>query len=623
MGLSTGIGIGIQFSRGGGQSWESYLPSNLAVKQPGATTAEVTWDDGASAPDGYRLYYSDDNITFSEYTTIAHGVEYCNVTGLTAGVVYYFRLVAYKGSGESDPIIANTVAWWTAEGVAPAEILAVYFPVGAASKAESLKNIVNPGTNDMVEAGTVSWNKVVGWYGFSDSNYLDGLSNKSHTYSIVVLADYIGTTGLRRIVFAEAAGPTGMLLIGNYDNNPATAVRYRQGTYSGTAALNKERLLFGASQTTCFINGVSSGAITPTGGEVIDNLRVGNLSTTPAADNSFLGRVQAIAVYDHSLTDDQMIAIHNKMKDIGYFRDFSAMTQYASNPIITKGAEAWRLDGASIPYVQPDNLADDGYYYAFVPVSAGSWVWDDLALFRSADLLIWEPYGTNPVISTVGGTWENEFMSHPCPIKIGSTYYLYYSSSDTFNKSRLGRASSSDLRTWTKDGSNPLYEDPVSNCHSAWIAKFGATYYLYYRRGNSRNEVIHYATSPDAINFTYGGTCFTTTAADINYNTFALDPFVWLRKDGVYEMVYVNCDSVLPGIQKLTYAISLDGITFHKEYKWLIEGTLNAADWNCGILGVPILFKISNKQTYLYYCGAKDIVAPFSENSGGLAIIPN
>lgn len=37
MGLSTGIGIGIQFSRGGGQSWESYW----ATRKPTGLTLSL------------------------------------------------------------------------------------------------------------------------------------------------------------------------------------------------------------------------------------------------------------------------------------------------------------------------------------------------------------------------------------------------------------------------------------------------------------------------------------------------------------------------------------------------------------------------------------------------------
>lgn len=595
-------------------------PSNVTVKAKGATTAEITWDDSVSVYEGVRLYISDDNITFSELATVVYGEEYYNATGLDASKQYYLKLCAYNGSLEGTTVLANINKWWLADGIADEDVLAVYFPVGATSKVNALKNIINPGTDDLTEAGTVSWDKVVGLYGFSDANYLDGVTYKSHTYSIVVLADYCGTTGLRRIVSAEAAGPTGMLLVGNYEG---TTGRFRAASQAGQFPVNKERLLWGITQTGYFVDAEKLGTVTPAGGEVTDTLRVGNNSLTVAADQAFQGRVLAIAIYNKSLSDAQMIAIQGRMQSIGYFRDFSGMTKYASNPIITKGAEAWRLDGASIPYVNKDWYLG-GYYYAFSPVSAGSWLWNDLALFRSADLLDWEPYGTNPVISAVNGTWEDEFISHPCPIKIGNTYHLYYTSRNSSGVAKLGRASSTDLINWTKDEGNPLYADPVASVYAAWLTKIGDTYYLYYYRSTGSNNIIHYATSPDAVTFTYGGTCFPTnsTANDIDYTYFELDPFVRLRKDGIYEMFYVGYKADL--IQKIATAISTDGINFHKRYKWVLEGTLNVGDWDYEVLGVPLAVEISKKQTYLYYCGAKENTPPVpSENSGGLAIIPN
>jgi hypothetical protein len=398
--------------------------------------------------------------------------------------------------------------------------------------------------------------------------------------------------------------------------------RILQGNISTSIASQKLRGVFGASQTGIFIDGTKTNSITTGGDEVSEAFTLGNRNHTPHADYAFRGRIQAVFIYNTSLSDAQMISIQNNLSKVTYFRDFSNMVKYTGNPLITKGEEAWRADSVGVPYVQPDCLADDGYYYAFVACSSGEWVWNTLALFRSNDLLNWQPYGSNPVVSSVPDTWEERFMSHPCPIKIGDVHYLYYTSSDSGNKSRLGRLISSDLKIWARDEDNPLYEDPVSNVHSAWLVKFGTTYYLYYRRDNQKNSTIHYATSPDALTFTYRGTCFLTVVGDIDYDRFALDPFVWQRSDSIYEMVYVSCWATTD-IQKINYAISSDGINFFKRSQWILEGTMDSDDWDCGILGVPILFKISSTVTYMYYCGAKDIISPFSQNSGGLAIIPN
>lgn len=510
--------------------------------------------------------------------------------------------------------------WWLADGLTNTNLIAVYMAIGAKTKADSLVNIINPGTGNITETGTVSWNKLVGWYGFGAGNYLDAAEYKSSTYSFVVLADYTFAQNNGRIISQEENGGTGgTLLIANVDGTNGSL---RQAGDSNSFTVNKVRAIYGATQSKAFFNGESIGTVTPAGDEQIGALRIGNRSYTPDASNYFKGRVLAVAIYNTSISDAQMVAIHNNLTNINYFRDFSGMTKYAGNPILTRGAEAWRADSIGVPYIIDDFKIGD-YYYAFAAVSASDWVWNNLALFRSTDLISWEPYGINPVISTVPDTWEHIFISHPSPIKIGSTYYLYYTSKDSSGVGKLGRASSPDLINWTKYDSNPIYTDPVSNVMAAWITKIGGMYYLYYYRSTAANSVMHYAISADGLTFTYGGVCFsTTTADDLEYGYFHLDPFVWRRKDGVYEMMFIGYKGTL--IQKMIYAISDDAKTFHRLSKWVIEGTGNEGDWDFGNIGVPVMLAKSKNETYLYYCGAEEITAPNpSLNSGGLAIIPN
>jgi hypothetical protein len=105
-----GIGIGnsIIFKRGG-TSWSSYwetrTPSNLTVTIDSTTEATLIWDDGVEAADGYKLYVDD-----VYHSTIAYGVETKAIAGLTLGTEYIFKLVAYKGTNESDPD-TETLSW--------------------------------------------------------------------------------------------------------------------------------------------------------------------------------------------------------------------------------------------------------------------------------------------------------------------------------------------------------------------------------------------------------------------------------------------------------------------------------------------------------------------------------
>jgi hypothetical protein len=84
-------------------------PSGLILNVISGTQIDATWDDAAETADGLRLYYSSDGVNFILGDTVAFGVEAGSITGLTAGVLYTIRLVAYKGSQESTPV--TDYAW--------------------------------------------------------------------------------------------------------------------------------------------------------------------------------------------------------------------------------------------------------------------------------------------------------------------------------------------------------------------------------------------------------------------------------------------------------------------------------------------------------------------------------
>lgn len=119
----TFIGNTIVNRRGGGQSWSSYWTthdcSNVDATVISDTVITVTWTDGASAPDGYRVYVND-----VEDQTVAHGVGTADITGLTADTEYTIKVVAYKGDNEStggsdtvSTILKPTAGWYDSVSV--------------------------------------------------------------------------------------------------------------------------------------------------------------------------------------------------------------------------------------------------------------------------------------------------------------------------------------------------------------------------------------------------------------------------------------------------------------------------------------------------------------------------
>lgn len=84
-------------------------PSNLVLTVVSDTEIDGTFTEGSTNQDGFRVYISTDNVTFTEKTTVTSGSF--QATGLTANTRYYFYVVAYRGSSESTA--TDTANDWT------------------------------------------------------------------------------------------------------------------------------------------------------------------------------------------------------------------------------------------------------------------------------------------------------------------------------------------------------------------------------------------------------------------------------------------------------------------------------------------------------------------------------
>lgn len=104
MGLILGNYIGIGRNRGGTSAPDG-IPSNLVLTVVSDTEIDGTFTEGSTNQDGFRVYISTDNVTFTEKTTVLSGSF--SATGLTANTLYYFKIVAYKGINESNAIIST------------------------------------------------------------------------------------------------------------------------------------------------------------------------------------------------------------------------------------------------------------------------------------------------------------------------------------------------------------------------------------------------------------------------------------------------------------------------------------------------------------------------------------
>jgi hypothetical protein len=92
-------------------------PSALAVGTITATSIKLSWTDNSNNETGFKIERSTDNLTFTEIaTTTVNTATYTN-SGLTGSTLYYFRVRAYNGGGNSS--YTSVVSGTTLAGPTP------------------------------------------------------------------------------------------------------------------------------------------------------------------------------------------------------------------------------------------------------------------------------------------------------------------------------------------------------------------------------------------------------------------------------------------------------------------------------------------------------------------------
>jgi len=111
----------------------------------------------------------------------------------------------------------------------------------------------------------------------------------------------------------------------------------------------------------------------------------------------------------------------------------------------------------------------------------------------SSDGITWSPDESNPVLTGDESEWDDNARLDPWGvIKIGSTYYLYYSTVSVPPNRATGIATSTDLINWTKDDNNPIFDD---HRYCIWVIKYGLYYYAFvphYTVGTNYGEIELY-----------------------------------------------------------------------------------------------------------------------------------
>ena len=273
----------------------------------------------------------------------------------------------------------------------------------------------------------------------------------------------------------------------------------------------------------------------------------------------------------------------------------SQWTDYLQNPILS------RLDGYLDPYgvVSPYVLYDGGKYKMWF-TNAGAY--GTIGYAESSDGYHWSRVNSQPVMSIGTTGWDAGSISSGPVIIINGMYYMYYSGipkGSTMDNAQGGLATSQDGIYWTKRSI------PVLAGASGWessvipsdVIKIGNTYYMYYTARQYPTYKIGLATSTDGISWTkYGSPILSVTQPWEGYGIYNA---TIIQDSGKYVMVYQNSYDVATAFGRAT---STDGINWTKDPANPIFTQSNTANHWINYIQYPCIRKNGDK-TLLFYSG--------------------
>lgn len=118
-----------------------------------------------------------------------------------------------------------------------------------------------------------------------------------------------------------------------------------------------------------------------------------------------------------------------------------------------------------------------------------------------SELVDFKPYEDNPIFAGAQGEWDQKIRERGYILKEQGTYYMWYTGFQTERKTlTLGYATSEDGLNWERYAGNPVFSE--SWTEDMMVLKVDDTYHMF---AEGRNDVAHYLTSTDRINWSDHG----------------------------------------------------------------------------------------------------------------------
>lgn len=213
------------------------------------------------------------------------------------------------------PMGAPQTAWWLAGGIDPANCVCAYRAIGASSYAQSLVNLTGNSTYNLQDPVAPPWNAATGWsFGQSVPNAYLVSAPVGYNSTVIIELNYISGSG-------NAFGYMSFRI--TLANKTLLANMFHSNTYKRNVTLtsgdHEPSLIVSLSRNSIFVNGdkragASSAPMIQTKTALIGALGGGG-DTPYGGGYYFNGNVLRVANYDTNLTDSQIAAVMQAMRN--------------------------------------------------------------------------------------------------------------------------------------------------------------------------------------------------------------------------------------------------------------------------------------------------------------------
>ena len=210
------------------------------------------------------------------------------------------------GSGRGGAV----AAWYLSGGVSAANCVAAYAPKGAASLAASYTNLANPGTYTAAPGVAPTFDTATGWT-FAASAYLTTGITPANDRSWSMIVRY-----------TNAAANVNNILAGSYvtpDNGfflrplSTTGVNYANGNGNTKVMPGLAAGVLCVAGLAGYRSGTAEATLTGAAPSPTVAIMIGALNFSGSPIQAFVGKIQAIAIYNTTLTAPQVAAISSAM----------------------------------------------------------------------------------------------------------------------------------------------------------------------------------------------------------------------------------------------------------------------------------------------------------------------